>query len=60
MKETNVIVRVSEQERRQMKAIAAEYGMGMSEFVRALTRYVREYRPRLVIEPKREGEVHVK
>ena len=53
-----VFLRMSEKERAQMESVASAYGMTKSEFVRAFTQYVAEYRPRLIIEPKpsRNGE----
>ena len=55
-KSTNVIVRVSEDDRKKMHKVAKSYGMSLSEFVRAFTQYVVDYRPRLVIEPRQESE----
>ena len=47
-KQIRFILRMSEQERQQLRDVAAMYGMSESETVREAIRFLAEFQPRLV------------
>lgn len=51
-KRTYLQVRMTENEKERVIALAADYGMDMSTFVRAMLIYFEQQRPNLVIMPQ--------
>lgn len=50
-KTTRLQIRVTEDERNQIRAVAESYQLSLSEFVLRMTEWVKQTQPRLIIEP---------